>query len=174
MYLSNLKPGQARKQHTFLHKSNVDGEFSCTPSTGAVFSSPENPFSENYSVQMVVQAVLTFTLDLEGGMLDSMHERLMIPRLGITLNLNGKEEISDINHEHGSIYYKQDTTNNTCEQHEMVEQNATGILYRDKTPGDKNNTHQDVLVIKLEEIEKQVKTQRSVARYASSPRSPMW
>ena len=86
-----------------MHESNITPQYDCVGATGPLYRSPKDTLSTMNSLNKVVEATLTITMDDEASILDLFGDTVNIPRLGLRLDVtNGKAEVKNML-EYGTI-----------------------------------------------------------------------
>ena len=134
-----------------MHESDISSRYECTGATGPLYRSPKDPLSNMYSLNKVVEATLTITMDDQAAILDLFGDTVNIPRLGLRLDVtNGKAEVENML-EYGTLIA---TPNITISYPtlEIVAEKPPSIMYADKSNNGLNLTltselHPAILVI---------------------------
>ena len=134
-----------------MHESGISARYSCTGATGPLYRSPKDPLSTINSLNKVVEATLTITMDEEAVILDLFGDTVNIPRLGLRLDItNGKAEVEDMI-EYGTFIATPNLTI-SCPTLEIVAARPPITMYVDKSNNGLNLTlmnelHPAILVI---------------------------
>ena len=97
VYMQKLSTKKIKQRRFFMHESDIKSRYGCVGATGPLYRSPKDPLSTINSLNKVVEATLTITLDDEAAILDLFGDIVNIPRLGLRLKvIDGKAEVEDI------------------------------------------------------------------------------
>ena len=111
-----------------MHESNITPRYDCIGATGPLYRSPKDPLSTMNSLNKVVEATLTITMDDEAAILDLFGDTVNVPRLGLRLDvIDGKAEVEDIL-EYGTIIATPNLTI-SCPTLEIVAEKPPSIMY---------------------------------------------